>query len=232
MESQFWSLIVEGGKVSPAELPDDLSLNISNAVLVNGNEKATSLFVKVLERDVEDEEGEEEEKNQEKKLYLCHLSNNSTVQFSLDLCFNGVSTKEVSFGVEGHGEIHLSGFLSENPMDEDFEGFEDDEDIGSMTSEEIAQKIKAMGEHGKDSDDDSDDSDDGSDQDSQPMKKIKGGEGKPIAKQPPQQGGKPAPKHAPQQGGKPAPKHAPQGGKPAPKHAPQQGGKPSPKQGF
>jgi len=59
MQSQFWSLIIDAGKISPAELPDDLSLNISNAVLVNGTDKITSLFVKVAERDEMDDEDDQ-----------------------------------------------------------------------------------------------------------------------------------------------------------------------------
>jgi len=270
MSAQFWSLIIDAGKISPAELPDDLSLNISNAVLVNGNDKPTSLFVKVSERDFENSDDEEQQQNQgesssnknphnDQKIYLAHFSNNSLTHHNLDLVFNGVSTKEVSFGVEGHGQIHLVGFLSENPFDDDFEGFEDEDDIdeddiSGLSSEQIAQRIKAMNEH-NDDDESSDEGEDGAHhhpehhQQQQAVKKIKGSEGKPIAKQPhqakptPKQGGgKPAQQGGAakpnQQGGnKPAPKQG--SGKPSPKQgekSPQQhqqgGNKPAPKQGF
>jgi len=268
MSAQFWSLIIDAGKISPAELPDDLSLNISNAVLVNGNDKPTSLFVKVSERDFENSDDEEQQQNQsgesssnknphnDQKIYLAHFSNNSLTHHNLDLVFNGVSTKEVSFGVEGHGQIHLVGFLSENPFDDDFEGFEDEDDIeeddiSGLSSEQIAQRIKAMNEHNDDDESSDEGEEDGAHHhpehhQQQAVKKIKGSEGKPIAKQQPQhQGGgstKPTPKQGSgkpaQQGGaaKPTPKQG--SGKPSPKQGEkspqhQQGGnKPAPKQGF
>jgi len=99
--TKFWGAIVKPNESFLAKIPDGKFININNVALraPNNAKKGTKTVLYCMVEDT--------------KYVLGTLTVGVCEQFPIDLSFSALSTARVQFGVEGSGEIHLIGFLSD-----------------------------------------------------------------------------------------------------------------------
>jgi len=164
---RFWGMIVENGKKYTQTVEQDFSLTM--ACLENKTGSPNQFVQLMLQYDNTD-------------FLLCTLQHGKMLQQPLDMSF--AMGEELTFSINGPGMIHLTGYLLDNPeeeqddydMDPDFDGEaedvsdEDEPELvpagnkrrGEEIKADIAKKLKMLnGDYGDESgsDDDEDDSD-------------------------------------------------------------------------
>jgi len=118
---KFWAAKIKAGTpIKEQELPEGTLLQITQAALTGSTDGRTSLFVVA---------------NEEKYL-ICTLIPNVCDQFSLGLMFAEDEIGEVQFLVEGPGEVHVTGSIVDEEMDQPPFGFDGMSDEGSEITEE------------------------------------------------------------------------------------------------
>lgn len=99
----FWGCTLKKDtvyKYEPAELEQSI-LHVSNAALGLNSKGKTAVYAKV----------------QGKEYILTHLTSGSVEHTTLDLYFR--DDQEVTFGVKGEGEVHLSGYFEPSQEEDD-----------------------------------------------------------------------------------------------------------------
>jgi hypothetical protein len=105
--ASFWGLIVKAGEAQNVQLPEDHILTLTNAAFVGKASENAKLYVSV-----------------DRKYVLATLAGGKTEQVTLDLTF--FPGHQLSFGADGHGEVHLVGSLQSYGSDES--GSDEDSD--------------------------------------------------------------------------------------------------------
>lgn len=178
--AEFWGLIVKGGETKNVQIPDDHVLTVTNAAFSGKAGETAKLYAGV-----------------DKKYVLATLSSGRTEQVSLDVTF--FAGNALTFGAEGHGEVHLVGALQYAGDAEDFDSDEERAMRAGLIDDEASE-----GEDG--SDDDLEDEEDGEDEDDEDEED----ESEEEAPAPPQKKALPAPKPAAAAGKKDEKAKAPQ----------------------
>jgi len=137
--ASFWGLIVKAGEAQNVVLPEDHILTLTNAAFVGKASENAKLYVSV-----------------DRKYVLATLAGGKTEQVTLDLTF--FPGHQLSFGADGHGEVHLVGSLQSYGSDESGSD-EDDEELGHHHG--APQGAKASNFLDKEAEESEDDSMDG-----------------------------------------------------------------------
>jgi len=112
----FFGLIVKSGDTQNVDLPEDHILTLTNAAFVGKANETAKLYVSV-----------------DRKYVLATLVGGKSDQTTLDLTF--FPGKPLSFGLDGHGEIHLVGSMQSyntEISDSEISNSEDDADAAEL----------------------------------------------------------------------------------------------------
>jgi len=162
---RFWGMIVESGKKYTQTVEQDFSLTM--ACLENKTDKSNQFVQLMLQYDNTD-------------FLLCTLQHGKLLQQPLDMSY--ALGEELTFSINGPGMVHLTGYLLDNPeeeqddydMDPDFDGEaedvsdEDEPELvpagnkrrGEEIKADIAKKLKMLnGDYGDESGSDDDEAD-------------------------------------------------------------------------
>lgn len=143
----FWGCTIKKGNDHKFEAEDQAILHVSNAALGLNAKGTAAVFAKV--------DG--------KEFVITHLTAGKTEHTSLDLYFR--NDQEVTFGVKGEAEVHLSGYFEPDHGDDEEDMYgdfpygeeeddeeEDDEELEDESEEEVkpvAKKPVAIAEAAK-----------------------------------------------------------------------------------
>lgn len=213
MSKEFWGLIVKAGDKKVYDLEEGRVLSIGQAALIHGKDnESTKLFVEVVDVDFDEEEKPTEGV---KKFLLCILSSGRVDQYSLSAnFFNG---QQLTFSVEGSGEVHLTGLLDDvsSPYDEEDDL---DESFSSLTDDQIQEYLKSKAAHlGEDEEDEEDEEEEEDEEDAMEEEKPapkKGGNKPNQQQQQGQKGGNKATTPQKQEGGNKPQQNQQKGGQP------------------
>jgi len=122
----FWGIVVSAGENHLARIPDGLFINLNNIALkADGKSKSPAVAFCVVDTT---------------KYILGTLTPGGCEQFKVDLAFSFLN-RGVEFGVEGPGEIHFTGFMTDEPsFDDDSDNEMDGLDEMEMDEEEDASE--------------------------------------------------------------------------------------------
>jgi hypothetical protein len=119
---EFFGLVLKGGETKKHELQPGENLLLSQVTLASGKPKDSNVvYVKVKDQ----------------KYVLATLRNGVADQFHLEAEFSGNSESVIEFGLDGQGEVHITGTASaEFDEDELFPGEEGEEGSEEESEEE------------------------------------------------------------------------------------------------
>jgi len=139
--ASFWGSIVKGGEAQNVQIPADHLLSLTNAALVSKGTEPAKLYVTV-----------------DRKYFLATLTPGKTDQVVLDLTF--FPEQRLSFGVDGHGEVHLVGSLQSYGQDDDDDDSDGDHHLHALDAGDSDDGSLGPVDEPDDFDEDGDDEDD------------------------------------------------------------------------